>query len=548
MRVSRPTTVGMFLALVVSGLATPAAAGPPPPDPIGDARDWLVAQQQEDGGFELADFPGFETPDAVLALATAAQTTGAWSEAEALAAVQAVAHGTSGKTALNWADDFVDGGVSAGLEAKVALLVALPLGLDPGKFDPDGDGATDLTDSLGSIDLALFNSFLVARTVESVVGRNVHQDDLQRVCEAQHADGGWSFDGVSDTRGGTAPDGVDTAGAAVMALTAAGVGVADPVITAAVTYFQAGQQPTGAWQPADFGFGTPDDPNSTVLAVQGLLAAGVAPGSLAADPGAFIESRQILDPGPDFGRIVSPNDGFGVNTFATSQSVQGLAAVDGLPGFLPVGAATKGRVCLPPHGFADVPARAWNDDAVRWLALFDVARGYAGGEFRPADVFNRAQASMWFDALFPDTVGGPHPFSDVADGAWFEPGADFVGDPTWPGGPIARGFPPDTEFRGTAPFNRAQAITWMYNAAGRPSIAGCGPHGFVDADPWFDTALTWAGCHGIVNGFGDEFRGYDQVNRAQGAFWFYNLAASPSAWGPAVTLPSTIVHTPAPPP
>ena len=82
----------------------------------------------------------------------------------------------------------------------------------------------------------------------------------------------------------------------------------------------------------------------------------------------------------------------------------------------------------------------------------------------------------------------------------------------------------------------------MWKAAGRPVVAQ--PHEFTDGAPWFDQALDWATFHGIVSGFTDNtFRPGAQINRGQGASWFYNLAASPGAWGPAITPPSTIVHT-----
>ena len=50
---------------------------------------WLKTQQQTDGGFEVAGFAGFETPDAVLAIASAAQTTFAWNPVTARTAVLA---------------------------------------------------------------------------------------------------------------------------------------------------------------------------------------------------------------------------------------------------------------------------------------------------------------------------------------------------------------------------------------------------------------------------------------------------------------------------
>jgi hypothetical protein len=104
-------------------------------------------------------------------------------------------------------------------------------------------------------------------------------------------------------------------------------------VGAALTFFATNQQSSGAWQ----SFGT-DDPNSTSLAIFGISAAGfdvesscwrdtVDPGSSGtayASPTAWLRSQQLTTPPADAGRIASPNDGFGVNTFATSQTVEGL--------------------------------------------------------------------------------------------------------------------------------------------------------------------------------------------------------------------------------
>ena len=558
MRCIRPTIVGITLALLVSLVTVQPSAAGATIDPIAAARNWLVAQQQPDGGFELAKFPGFETPDAILAIATAGQTGSTWSEAEALAAVEAVDvnGGSPGGTPLDWVDDLADGRIDldqvpggdppgAGLRAKLALLVALPLGLDPANFDPKGGGVADLTDGLDSISPGLFNSFLVGRLVEAGLDQNVHQDDLQSICEAQQASGGWSFD--ADPTGGTDPD-ADTAGFAAMALVAAGMAPGDAVATTTKTFFETAQDQVGLPAAAPpvpaggfFSFGQLDA-NATTMAVLGYAATGSSPVTLPRDPAPFLESQQVITVGapPDdvIGRIRSPNDAFGVNTFATSQTIQGLALLAGSPTWLPL-SGQDDRQCLPAHSFNDVPPAAWNDNALRWLAEFDLAAGFPDGSFGPLGVFNRAQASQWFDRFFPEVSGGPHGFTDVAP--WFTAGANFVGDPAWPGGAIADGFPND-EFRGTAPFNRGQAILWMWKAAGRPIVAQ--PHEFADGAPWFNQALDWATFHGIVSGFTDNtFRPGAQINRGQGASWFYNLAASPGAWGPAITRPSTIAHT-----
>jgi hypothetical protein len=44
------------------------------------------------------------------------------------------------KSALDALDGFASSGLSAGQAAKLIVLDAAPLGLDPGAFDPAGDG------------------------------------------------------------------------------------------------------------------------------------------------------------------------------------------------------------------------------------------------------------------------------------------------------------------------------------------------------------------------------------------------------------------------
>ena len=68
-------TLVVAVACIVAAAATQVASGPAgaaPPAVVTQAAAWLATQQQPDGGFEVAGFPGFETPDAAtsaLALA-----------------------------------------------------------------------------------------------------------------------------------------------------------------------------------------------------------------------------------------------------------------------------------------------------------------------------------------------------------------------------------------------------------------------------------------------------------------------------------------------
>lgn len=545
MRVLRPVLIGsLVLSIAFGALATPSGA-----DSYTDAGiTWLLDQQRDDGSFELANFPGFETPDAVLAIAADAQTTETWSPSLALAAVEE-AESALGKTALDWLDDWVDGAIAnpfpppafldvgAGQQAKLILQVAGPLGLDPADFDPQDDSVepVDLTAGLDTIDPAVFNSFLFGRLAESVLDQNVHQRDLQLVCEAQHPGGGWGFDGLP---GGTDPD-LDTSGFAVMALVAAGVPTTDAVLTTAAGWVDDGQQPNGPWRTPPT-FGPPaDDPNATALALMADAAVG---GDADVDLAVtWLQGEQRTEPPADNGRIASPNDVFGVSTFATTQALQALLLDQAGADWLPRPAADSGRRCIVPDTYSDVPASAWYDDGARWVDDEDIVTGTNGALLPKADV-NRAQASMWLNLMFGGPGGDPHAFVDVPDGAWYEDGVNFVDGA--PNGRILTGA--SDRFRPRAVLNRAQAAAWLYAAAGSPDVTGLPAHGFTDVggDAWYRNAVTWAKANGVVAGFGDNtFRGLGEVNRAQLTQWMFNLAATPDAWEDGAFLPPTILFS-----
>ena len=288
---------------------------------------WLKTQQQTDGGFEVAGFPGFETPDAVLAVASAAQTTYAWNKTTARNAVLATIK--NGHTPLHALDDFAAAGIDAGQAAKLIALVTAPLGLSNTAFDPDGDGAQNLVATvdaglLPNGSYGLFNATLYAATAKRAALSTVPASTVAYIKGAQQANGGWSYTGAST---GSDLD-IDTTAAAVQALVAGGVASTDPDLNQGLAFLAAQQRSNGSWR----SFGS-DDPNSTSTAVLAITAAGfdanvacwrntVAPG-LAGNPYAspltWLLSQQATS-----GKFNSPNDGFGVNTFATSQAVEGL--------------------------------------------------------------------------------------------------------------------------------------------------------------------------------------------------------------------------------
>jgi hypothetical protein len=346
--------VRRLVASAVSGAAAlsffaPAATSVPAASKTTAAAavQWLTGQQQSDGGFELAGFPGFETRDAALAIAENGQTGSTWSTTEAVNAVAAVKYHGSGPTPFDALDAYAATITTAGAAAKTIVLSASPFGFDPAAYDPAGNGSpVDLKSLMGCSTTtdATFSNLLYIALAQDLACGAPQPAALTAVRAAQQAKGGWNFLGDPN---GTDFD-ADTTALAVEALVAGGADGADPAVAGALRFIADNQQSDGAWQ----SFGA-DDPNSTALSIVAVTAAGfdvespcwrdtVDPskaGTAYASPTVWISSQQLTSPPADAGRIASPNDGFGVNTFATSQSVQGL-----LQSWLPVTRAAA-RTC-----------------------------------------------------------------------------------------------------------------------------------------------------------------------------------------------------------
>jgi len=221
LRVARVALVALASVVVLSACRWSGFNDLPARDAAADAVAWLETRQQSDGGFEVAGFPGFETSDAVLAVAEAAQTQYVWSTTEAEQAVRGVT-AAGGDDPLDALDAFAEGGLSAGQAAKLVVLVAAPLGLDPAAFDPARDGSpVDLEAAVaagvlpdGSYGAGVLNATLYAALAERLTAGSVPAITLAYVRSAQEASGGWDFAG--DPTGADAD--VDTTGLAVQVL------------------------------------------------------------------------------------------------------------------------------------------------------------------------------------------------------------------------------------------------------------------------------------------------------------------------------------------
>lgn len=327
-------------AAVGLGLLVPLAAcypGEPDAGKTQAATQWLIGQQQADGGFEKAGFAGFETSDAIFALAEQSRTQGFYDPDAARQRIQSIVT-TGGKNPLDNIDDLVDGATAASVAAsaqaaKVVALMAEPLNLDPNDFDPSNDTATpvDLIARIkqyqqldGSLAYgAQFNGVLYGAIALAEDGEDVPAGLVKQIKDARRTDGSWNYLGNRDAA--TAGD-VDTTALALVALYATGLDTSDPVFRAGAVYLAAQQDDDGSFS---------GNPNSTALASIALSALHIdvtnafwrvqydnpVSGNRAyVSPYTWLNGQQASD-----GHIASPNDSFGLNTFGTSQAIQALS-------------------------------------------------------------------------------------------------------------------------------------------------------------------------------------------------------------------------------
>ena len=335
------------VAVALSSLVLPAGAADTRSETVADrAIAYLATQQQPSGGFggdtsASGQFVGSETVDAVLAIGEAAQPTLTYDPALARRAVAAITK--DGRSPLDYLDDLSEGDRTAGKYAEV-LLAAIAVGLEPRRFDPQGDGAVDL---LAKIDAGTSGGFygdLLVLKALAYAGRPIARADRDRLVGAQRSDGGWNFSGsqAADEASDT-----DVSGLALELLVAAGLDIDDNKVRNAVSFLATQQNADGGFHAA---FDSTSNPATTRNAVLGLVAAGHDVTGSCWQPA----TRPFVSPDTYLRNAQGPSGRIGQETdFAPSQYTS--AAVQGLlRNFQPV--ARGGRAACPTTGYRLVAA------------------------------------------------------------------------------------------------------------------------------------------------------------------------------------------------
>ncbi len=332
------TIIGAVLGVVACAAAMSACrytgfADAPAKSTAATATDWLVDQQQPDGGFELAGFAGFETP---TRSSRSPRTRSSRPGGTRRRPQRGPAPSTNGNNALHDIDDFVDGtSDQRGQAAKVIVLVAEAARTSRDQLQPrrrhrqePGRGrSTRGAQPNGSY--GTFNATAYAAIAKKLVDGSVPANTVAFIRAAQEASGGWDFNGEPT---GNEAD-VDTTSIAIQALAAAGVPGTDPDLRAGLGVSRRHQRADGAWrvvrQPRPELDVDRDLRHHRRRASIRRRRAGAtssrpdARGQPYTSPMVWLRSQQNTGARRrPIGRINSPNDSFGVSTFATTQSIQ----------------------------------------------------------------------------------------------------------------------------------------------------------------------------------------------------------------------------------
>lgn len=122
-----------------------------------------------------------------------------------------------------------------------------------------------------------------------------------------------------------------------------------------------------------------------------------------------------------------------------------------------------------------------------------------------------------------------HPFTDIPSGAYYENAVIWAADKGITGGTSATTFSPN------GICTRAQAVTFLWRAAGSPAPKSMNSFADVPADAYYAKAVAWAVENGITSGTGGgKFSPNAICTRAQIVTFLYRAAGSPAVSGGSV--------------
>ena len=218
------------------------------------------------------------------------------------------------------------------------------------------------------------------------------------------------------------------------------------------------------------------------------------------DKGYELDTLKVLDKNGDALKLTEKNGKYSFTMPASKVTVKGSFVEE-----------------APEQIFADVPVDAYYYEAVKWAAEKGITGGVGNGLFAPNQPCTRAQivTFLWRAA------GSPAPknmssFADVPADAFYAKAVAWAVENGITGGTGDGKFSPD------ATCTRAQAVTFLYRAAGSPKVSGSAEFGDVATNAYYADAVAWAAKNGITGGIGGGLFGSgNDCTRAQIVTFLY---------------------------
>ena len=146
--------------------------------------------------------------------------------------------------------------------------------------------------------------------------------------------------------------------------------------------------------------------------------------------------------------------------------------------------------------FGDVPANSYYAVPVAWAVANDITAGTGEHQFSPDMDCTRAQIMtfLWSAAGKPEPTRAESPFSDVPESAYYYKAVLWAVENGVTSGTGGGRFSPN------AVCSRAQAVTFLWRAAGQPEPVGENPFEDVKPGDWYYESVLWAVENGITAG------------------------------------------------
>ena len=146
--------------------------------------------------------------------------------------------------------------------------------------------------------------------------------------------------------------------------------------------------------------------------------------------------------------------------------------------------------------FTDVPESAFFYEPVMWAVENGITTGTSNDTFSPADLCVRAHivTFLWKANGSPKAEKVVNPFMDVKEGNYWYDAAMWALE-----NGITNGVA-EYQFGSNAPCTRAQLVSFLYAAAGKPAYTVDNPFDDVEEGTFYYDAALWALEKGITAG------------------------------------------------